>query len=97
MPQNIRSTAKILQKSYHINTENKNAQNKQTWNFNEFFMYTKDKNVWTNIKKQHEEASLESINNTKDGAELELDSSFISLDEEEIIYVHARTHAITGP
>ncbi len=53
--------------------------------FYEFFMHAKDKHTWTNILKQHDEASLETINNTNDEAELELDSSFVSLDEEEII------------
>jgi hypothetical protein len=52
-----------------------------------------------NILKQHEEASLETINNMNDEAELELDSSFVSLDEEEIIHRHAHAcaHAPKGP
>ena len=61
--------------------------------FNEFFKYAKDKSIWTNILKQHEETASESFNNTDDSADLKLDSSFVSLDEEEIYAcTHARVH-----
>jgi hypothetical protein len=58
--------------------------------FNDFFKLAKDENVWKSILKQHEEVFLESINNTEGTDPLiELDSSFMSLEDEEIL--------LTGP
>ena len=70
--------------------------------FNEFFKLAKDENVWKNILKQHEEAFLESANNTENTDThllVELDSSFMSLEDEEHINTRAYTHAqpLTGP
>jgi hypothetical protein len=70
--------------------------------FNEFFKLTKDENVWKNILKQHEEAFLESANNTEDTDThllVERDSSFMSIEDEEHISMRAYMHAqpLTGP
>jgi hypothetical protein len=62
------------------------------WKFSEFFEFTKDKNTWTNILKQHEEATLNSIKNTYGRDELEIDASFISYDNAE-----TNTTPLTGP
>jgi hypothetical protein len=56
--------------------------------FNEFFKLAMDDSVWKNMLKQHEEAFLESVNNTEDTDTdllVELDSSFMSLEDEEIL------------
>jgi hypothetical protein len=71
--------------------------------FNEFYKLVKDENVWKNILKQLEEAFLESANNTEDTDThlvlVELDSSFMSLEDEKNISTRAYTHsqALTGP
>ncbi len=57
--------------------------------FNDFFELTKDKNTWTNILNQHEEATS---HNTDKGDEIEIESSFISYDN-----VETNTIPLTGP
>ncbi len=48
-----------------------------------FFELAKDENAWTNILKQHKEVTKRSAKLLEDDNELELDLSFVSLENEE--------------
>lgn len=83
MPQEARLTTKKLQSLAVSTLRTMIPEMSKHGKFNKFLKLVKGENIWTNILKQHKEASLKNPNLSAEDDKLELDSLFVSLDNEE--------------